>query len=722
MAQLPEKGVNLEDSTIDNPVEGGFIFHLEKAIEDNLRNEQFGVEELATIIGLSRSQVHRKLKISTGKSVSQFIREYRLERAMELLKSESGTASDISYRVGFGSPTYFNKCFKEYFGVPPGEARNVDTEDLKQSLESAKQSAAQLKLKRNLNPVLLLIGVFLIGLVGLLFLDDDQGLPPLEHKTLKQSIAVLPFKNLSHSEESQYFSDGVMDAILTDLVQYGEFKVISRTSVEQYRSTLKPIKEISAELNVTHILEGSVQRDSNRIRVIVQLIKADDDNHLWAKTYDREITDVFRVQSEIAGVVASELRGEIIGEETLTDPSIETKNPAAYDAYLKGQQYHTNFFYRRNESDLLLARDLYRRALAEDPDFLYPKNSLGWVLLDRVRFLGEGVELYDSAILLATQLNRRYPDRSDVLTLLGTAYRYRGQDYDLAETTLTKAVTLNPYYWWGVDLLGWYYGFTENRRDMALILHERASELEPFNPELNEAQGWHWMQFGEYEKARLFFEKSRNMQPDYIGAYLGLAVLHITWKEDYNTAIGFLEQALTYNPGNLNLYNQIAQYAAWQGDFDKSKDYFRKVIDEIGEGDYVVTRNAPWWPARYGYTLWQLGEKELAKDYLQKEIRRGEEVIKGNISGAHSPIRYQMAGALAFLGDKAKAYQILNDILENDDWGDPAYLAKDPLFEGLRGEPQLKDYIKRYQARMTEQQRNYERLKEMDFEEVLRSQ
>ena len=167
-------------------------------------------------------------------------------------------------------------------------------------------------MRKSRNWTVSLITLFLIVL-GLIYLSDNSDIS-VDNESLveEMSVAVLPFKNLSGSTELQYFTDGMMDAILTDLVSYSELKVISRTSAEQYRNTIKTIPQIANELDVSFVLEGSVQLQDNSVRIIAQLIRADDEDHVWAKTFDRDLSDVFVVQTEIARLVAEELQGKML--------------------------------------------------------------------------------------------------------------------------------------------------------------------------------------------------------------------------------------------------------------------------------------------------------------------------------------------------------------------------------------------------------------------------
>jgi len=202
---------------------------LMKDIDDNLVNDQFGVEDLSRNMGMSRSQLHRKLTLATGKSVSQFIREYRLEKGMELMKVGSLTAAEVSELIGFGSPTYFNKCFTDYYGFPPGEVKNrlaeLNEEPVPVGIDTPARSP-RIKL------FFIAAGVLALSIIAVVYFAFPKKSNAVNNDG--RSIAILPFKNLSGDHHNEYFIEGVIEAIRTNLAQSTDLRVISRTSVEKY--------------------------------------------------------------------------------------------------------------------------------------------------------------------------------------------------------------------------------------------------------------------------------------------------------------------------------------------------------------------------------------------------------------------------------------------------------------------------------------------------------
>ena len=281
-----------------------FLNKIYQRIEDNLDNEHYSVEVLAHQVGLSRSMLHRKLIKLTGKSASDLITEKRLIRARKMLENNVATASEIAYKVGFNSPSYFTKVFKNYFQLSPGDVRKGNEPTIQPDIErQAKGKKPIFRTKiRHLTPIILIALLALaisVAAVYYLFHKD---------KPVEKSIAILPFDNLSSDNENQYFADGIVEDLLNRISQIDGLKVISRTSSEMFRDKgSKTIPEIAELLGVNYILEGTVQRESNNIRINIQLIDALKDDHILSKQYDRNLSEVFKIQSEIAGEIASEL-------------------------------------------------------------------------------------------------------------------------------------------------------------------------------------------------------------------------------------------------------------------------------------------------------------------------------------------------------------------------------------------------------------------------------
>src|SRR5712691_2238384 len=220
-----------------------------------------------------------------------------------------------------------------------------------------------------------------IAVIGFLFFRYRRLPATVELPVPEKSIAVMPFDNRSRDPDNAYFADGIQDEILTRLSKVADLKVISRTSTQHYKSAPENLREIARQLGVAHILEGSVQKSGDIVRVNVQLIKAANDSQLWADTFDRKLTDILSVESEVAKAIAGQLRAKLTGEEEQVIAAKPTNNPEAYDAYLRGLAYTLKTLH--TPANVLAAQKYLREAVRLDPKF-----ALGWALLSYVDAVG----------------------------------------------------------------------------------------------------------------------------------------------------------------------------------------------------------------------------------------------------------------------------------------------------------------------------------------------
>lgn len=461
---------------ISNAIGNSFVEKLKQEVNANLTNDQFSVEELAKNIGMSRSQLHRKLHVATGQSVSQFIREYRLQRGMELLMERELTAAEVADRIGFGSATYFNTCFNEYYGYPPGEVKNRKTENVEehQRIKPIEQHSRPRVRKYTVVKILVIAGLlFLIGLIYISYRDRVN-----VDVALDKSIAILPFKNLSEEHHNDYFNEGVIEAIRTGLSQIGDLRVISRTSVEQYRGSAKPAREIASELGVSALLEGSVQREDNKVRIDVRLVDGLTEGLVWAKSYDRELEDVFTIQSEIARQVADELNAKLSPEEKSILSKSDTDNPKAYDLYLKAVYEYRTYSNKgaHNSIDLLTqAIDLdpkYARAYAFLANSYIGLASIWGAELSALEAMQKGKPFIEKALDLD-------PDLDEAHMLLGFYRLYNDWDFEGAEMEYKIAIADNH-----PDALALYVDYLNfmRRHKEAMLYAERLNEKDPYYP------------------------------------------------------------------------------------------------------------------------------------------------------------------------------------------------------------------------------------------------
>lgn len=361
----------------------------------------------------------------------------------------------------------------------------------------------------------------------------------------RPSIAVLPFENRSKVEDEAFFVDGIHDDILTQLSKVSALKVISRTSVEQFRNTRLPTKIIAEQLGVKSILEGGVQRAGNRVRINVQLIDASTDAHLWAESYDRELTaaNIFAIQSEVAAAIAGALQATLTAGERARVNAIPTQKLQAWEAYQLGKQRMA----RRTSAGLTESLAFFRKAVAADPAFALAYAGLADALLiqvsneyaPRAASLATADEMIGKALALD-------PNLAEAHTSLAMLSDNRG-DIERAEVEYRKAIELNPNY---ATAYHWYSFFLMNSGRIAEALQaaEKAVALDPLSAIINNIRAVALDMEGRFEEALVGYRKAIEIDPAMPVPYVNIAFLHAYAYGRFDVAVPFLEKAAELDP------------------------------------------------------------------------------------------------------------------------------------------------------------------------------
>ena len=326
----------------------------------------------------------------------------------------------------------------------------------------------------------------------------------------EKSIAVLPFDNLSRDPENAYFSEGIQDEILTRLAKIAELKVISRTSTQRFKSSPGDLPQIAQQLGVANILEGSVQKPSDQVRVNVQLIHAATDTHLWADTYDRKLTDVFAVESEIAKTVAERLQAKLTGTAEHVLASRPTENPEAHQLYLKGRY----FWNKRTTENLKKAIDFFEQAIAKDPAYAVAYSGLAdahavlpyYAATSPKDDAGKALAAAGKAVKLDDSLAEAHTSLANALVL--------NLQFSDAVPEFQRAIELNPNY---ATAHHWYGELLQNdgRTDEALAELRRAHELDPLSLVINSVLGSTLIVAGQDDAAIDQLQKTIAMDPNF---------------------------------------------------------------------------------------------------------------------------------------------------------------------------------------------------------------
>ncbi len=487
-----------------------FSERLTQIIEANLQNEQFGVTQLVREMKMSHSSVHRAVKNTVGLTISQFICQVRLKKAQDILKQNPATTvSEVAYACGFHSVTYFTKCFSDYYGFSPGEVRKKIADEMKPDgtggyLKNTRSGAIHALIKdwisHNKQLIFISAGVILLmllfstiyyGFIAESFFSKEK-IPGAD-----KSVMVLPFKNLSSDADNQYFADGIAEDILNRLSRIKDMRVISKTSSEQFRDITLSAVEISRKLNVNYILEGSVQRENEKIRIHIQFIDAKNDRHLWSENYDRQLTDIFAIQSDIAKNVANELQFVLSPEEKQQIEKIPTKNTEAYNSYLMGR-FH---WYKRTPDAQLKSIEYFEKAISIDPDYALAYTGLADVILIAIFYSwNSSIENYIEAKKLALKALEIDNNLAEAYAVLGHLLYWYEWDWEGAKNALTTALDLNPkladthhYYAQLMNILG--------EKEEARQHIELAIQLDPYIPIYHIVSGICYYHEGKYQKS-----------------------------------------------------------------------------------------------------------------------------------------------------------------------------------------------------------------------------
>jgi serine/threonine-protein kinase len=324
------------------------------------------------------------------------------------------------------------------------------------------------------------------------------------------SIAVLPLANLSGDPAQEFFADGMTEALIADLAKISSLKVISRTSVMRYRGSTRPLPEIARELGVDAVIEGSVQRSNERIRITAQLIDASSDRHLWADSYDRSAQDVLALQSDVARAIAVQVRARVSPDEAARLQNARTVKPDAYEAYLLGLQQIA----RRNPESIERALESFRTATELDPAFALAWARLSGAYIEHEYWAGLGVGRYaDAARAAALEAIRLEPELADAHRALAAVKFQHDWDWSGTEASYRKAIELNP------NLAEAYSGYAHyliaiGRADEAVANAKRAAELDPLSPILVGAYGRVLYRARRYEDAIARYKRALEIDPE----------------------------------------------------------------------------------------------------------------------------------------------------------------------------------------------------------------
>ncbi len=661
-----------------------FIDKAEALIVDNLSNEQFGVSELAGAMNMSRSSLLRKIKKHTKLSASQFIRQVRLQKGMELLKETSLTVSEISHQVGFGSTSYFIKCFREHYGYPPGELGKGNLEE-----EGVVQTHF---LKRYQWQII--AAVSLVVLVSSLFLFSKKDTVSVVE--IEKSIAVLPFKNESSDSTNLYFVNGLMESALGNLQKIEDLRVISRTSVEKYRNTEKGITEIGEELNVNYVVEGSGQRVGDQVLLNIQLIEASSDQPIWVEQYSREVGDVFALQNEVAKKIAAAIEAIVTPDELEQIEKLPTESLLAYDYYLQA----LDPFYTDTKEGWEKAIPLFEKAIEQDPQFAlaFANISISYYYLDIIqkqKQYNEQINNYADKALL-------YDSKSDISLIAKALYYMYNEEYRLALPHLKKALEYNPNSSAVVQLLSMLYANYIPDTGQALKYALMGVQLD-IGANDSIAKSYIYLnlsnaliQNGFPEEALTYINKSLDHYPENPYApYLKTLTL-FTKDRDIERTTKLLEREWQKDTTRLDILQDVANFHYYQEDYDSAFFYFKKFIKEKEKYGLDIY---PHEDLKIGIVYKKMGVDEQAADFFRAyaDYCETDESIYKSASMAS---KYVQEGKNDQAIEQLKVFATQNNYW----YWILIYLEIDPLMKPLKNHPEFESIMQKIEDRFWENQ------------------
>ncbi len=498
------------------------------------------------------------------------------------------------------------------------------------------------KTKRHKRGVLLTLAAAILAAAAVAYSFFFVARAPLPNE---KSIAVLPFENLSEEKSNAYFADGIQDEILTRLSKIADLKVISRTSTQRYKKTSQKLSEIANQLGVANLLEGSVQKTNDQVRVNVQLIRAADDSHLWAETFDRKLTDIFSVESEVAKAIADKLQAKLTGQEEQVIAARPTDNPEAYDAYLRGLAYTLKT--GDSPANHLGAQRYLKEAVRLDPKF-----ALSWALLSYVDALG-------------------------YLTLtLQPTVALREEVRQAAET----ALTLQPNLGEAILARGYYYYACLKDYDAAVRYFEQARQFLPNSSQIPESLAYVARRQGQWGRSESYFNEAERLDPRNVNLLTSHAASSIILRR-FPEALRKLDQVLDITPDDVDTLAEKAAIAQAEGDLPRASALLAPLHpnadDTIALGTQVYQAILERRPAQIIPRLKEiLAKPDPALGYFNGELRfwlGWAQEVADDRAAAQESWRQARSELEPFLKEQPENYNLIGDLaLVNMGLGDKA--------------------------------------------------
>ena len=567
------------------------IEKINQLIQENIENAKFSVDDVCQNLGLSRTQLHRAVKEQTQLSTSLYIRKIKLQKAKELLATTGLRISEITYAIGIDSPQSFSKYFIDEFGISPSDFRKSNWQNSK---DTAAEKIQEIPEKLIQPPVpkpnyrWLGLGILLIIALGVwAWLQTSAS-------NVESSIAILPFKNLG-SAETAYFSDGVMEQIHASLARIDKLKIISKSSSAQYKDTKKSTAQIAKELNVNYILEGTVLQVGQKVRITVELIRANDNRTVWSNNYEGEMKDIFGYMSAVAKEMASELNQKLSATLSKKLEKVPTQNLNAYNEYLQGEQLIKARTKEKIEAGILKLD----KAIGLDPNFAdaYAYKALAYYLLGEDNYIDtkKSIKLVEQNALIAIQLDA---ENGVAYASLGKGYQEQNK-WEQANTSFQIALKNSPNdaqinYWYSLMLR------SIGEFDAAIRYSTKAVALDPLYPSIWVGHIGNCIYAGKLEMAKKSIDEGKLLFSDFYMYYWATGYYYISLK-DFKTALSEFKKGdqlannvkafktmIAYCQAKLGQKEPVENYLKLLPNIPNNYDSFAVVYAGLGDTEHCI--------------------------------------------------------------------------------------------------------------------------------------
>jgi len=675
-----------------NSTSNSFLLEAKSLVLDNISNEYFGVSELADEMNMSRSSLLRKIKKQTNFSASQFIREIRLQKAAKMLQETELTASEIAFEVGFSNPSYFTKCYREYYGYPPGETKTKKEEEW--HAEQKNEEKTRKTVIKNKNHNRYIIAIAAISILSIIYFFKDQFISFESKVNKEKSVAFLPFKNLSEDNSNLYFINGIMESSLNNLQKIKDLRVVSRTSTEKYKSNPKTVSEIAEELQVNYLIEGSGQKIGNEVLLSIQLIDANEDSPIWSEQYKYQLDNVFELQNSIAKKIASAIEANVTPKELALIDKKPTENIIAYDFYLKGLENQN----KHSEAGLNKAILNFEKAIEQDSKYAnaYAQIAICYYYLDlnkiEKKYLDKLNEYADNSLL--------YDSTSELPLIAKALYYINANEFKLAIPYLEKALDYNPNASSVVLILSDLYARVVPDTNKYLTYALKGIKL---NIEANDSVSKSFIylnlsnalvQNGFVKEASQYIEESLKFNPNNSYAPYLKNFIDYANNKDLKSLTSKMLTEWKKDTTRTDITQELAKMYYFQEDYENALFYYEKYIN------ILATNKIDLYPAeniKIAYTYNKMGFSKKAEQYLSKYkdyLEEDESIYK------------EASIAMLYLYENMpdKGIEAYNKFSLQDgfQYWVLLFMKEDPLFKQLQNHPKYEETIEKIEMRFWE--------------------